>query len=192
MWNSQCKVTVCKGIQVAWNLHGGAVFCTQVSLPLHQPWPSTNIQGESGSQAWGHSGAKAREFQGKAGHKPLKARKPKPIRFSTQDSKRWQSLMAQSPSKAGKWPENLIGRNLIETVRKVKAEELTTPTGLEKGQCELSSCSIWCQRPWRLSSTARQFRPHRWAPPRKAKSSALKGDLLVSSRVLFPVDKTVS
>lgn len=66
----------------------------------------------------------------------------------TQESKRWQRLAAQSPSMAGKWPENLTGRNTIETVRKVKAEELITPTGPEKGQYELSSCSIWCQRPW--------------------------------------------
>lgn len=39
-----------------------------------------------------------------------KARKhSKPIRFPTyEESKRWQSLMAQSPSTAGKWPENLV------------------------------------------------------------------------------------
>lgn len=102
---------------------------------------------------------KQESSRARQGTEHSEARKPKPIRFPTQDSKRWQSLMAQSPSTAGKWPENLIGRNLIETVRKVKAEELRTPTGPEKGQCELSSCSIWCQRPWLLSSTARQFRP---------------------------------
>lgn len=77
-----------------------------------------------------------------------KAKKPKPIRFPhTQESKRWQRLAAQSSARQESGPENLTGRNTIETVRKVKAEELITPTGPEKGQYELSSCSIWCQRP---------------------------------------------
>lgn len=89
----------------------------------------------------------------------------------------WPKVQAQQES----GQRILSGRDLIGTVRKVKAEELITPTDPEKGQCELSSCSIWCQRPWLLSSTPRQFRPPRSAPPRKA-NSALKGNLLVSSR----------
>lgn len=45
------------------------------SLPfLHtQPSASVSIQGESGSQAWVHPGAKAREFQGKVVHRALQS-----------------------------------------------------------------------------------------------------------------------
>lgn len=184
-------------MEAAWNPHGGAVFCTQVSfLPPISPHPTIYICECSGwiwepglSAQWCKS--KRVPGQGRA-ESTQKPGSPSQSDSPPRTLKGGRASMAQSPSTAGKWPENLIGRNLIETVRKVKAEELTTPTGPEKGQCELSSCSIWCQRPWLLSSTARQFRPPWSAPPRKANSSALKGDLLVSSRVLFLVAKSVS
>lgn len=101
--------------------------CPSSLLLLLLP-PCARTQGEAGS-GFCESGLRAQWCKSKKvpgqGREPRtpKAKKPKPIRFPTQEeSKRWQGLTAQSPSTAGKWPENLTGRNLIETVRKVKAE----------------------------------------------------------------------
>ena len=85
-----------------------------------------------GARPEGTAVQKQESSRARQGTKHSKARKPKPIRLLTQDSKWWQSLMAQSPSTAGKWPENLIGRNLIETVRKVKAESSQHPQAQRK------------------------------------------------------------
>lgn len=152
-----------RGLESSWRSCFAHRCPSSLLVPLLPP--CARIQGESGNGVH-ESGLRAQwckskkvPGQGRELRTP-KAKKHKPIRFPThEESKRWQRLTAQSPSTAGKWPENLTGRNLIETVRKVKAEELITPTGPDKGQRELSSCSIWCQRPWLLSSTPRQFRP---------------------------------
>lgn len=126
-----------ESIQETWNLHGAMFLHRGVfpssPVPHHVQALTVNLGVESVGSGLS---AKARGFQAMAGNLALQ-RPGSPSQSASPPTKSlqvgrasWPKVQAQQES----GQRILSGRDLIETVRKVKAEELITPTGPEKGQ----------------------------------------------------------